>query len=63
MHRHLRRRAERAREIADAMRDAKAKELMLDVAKDYERAADLAETRLKKASATMPPGTPDDAAF
>jgi hypothetical protein len=43
-----RNRAERARVVADAMQDKQAKQLMLCVAKDYERVAELAERRLQR---------------
>ena len=45
-----RNRAERARVVADAMQDKQAKQLMLCVAKDYERAAELTEKQLKALS-------------
>jgi hypothetical protein len=38
----------RARVVADAMQDKQAKQLMLCVAKDYERVAKLAERRLQR---------------
>jgi hypothetical protein len=47
--RYWRKCAEWARRIANAMQDEQARRLMLSVAKDYERAAELTKKRLKKA--------------
>jgi hypothetical protein len=40
-------RAEEARVVAESMQDEQSKQLMLGVAKDYERVAELTEKRLK----------------
>ena len=42
---HWRKRAEKARDLADSMSDPLAKELMLGIAKDYEFLAERAEQR------------------
>jgi hypothetical protein len=44
---HWRDRAVQARTMADLMNDPQSKEMMLGIAKDYERLAERAEQRLK----------------
>lgn len=45
---HWRQRAEQARGLAEQMGDAASREMMLQIAKDYEQLAEQAEQRAKK---------------
>ena len=42
-------RAEEARVLAESLQDENSKQIMLGIARDYERMAELAERRVKKA--------------
>ncbi len=47
MQKYWRSRAEEARLLAEALEDAQSKQIMLGIAGDYERIAELAEQRVK----------------
>ena len=50
---HWRQRAEQARVLAGQMSDATSKEMMLGIAKDYERLAERAEQRAREERKTI----------